>query len=95
MLTLSLRRKTLLLLFVGLLARPWAVSSAPIWQSERPQAVEAVELPALDLLSRIWSRFRSISAQAGCNVDPDGRCLPSPVPPKAGCEVDPNGRCLP
>jgi len=99
MLTLSLRRKTLLLLLVGLLAMPWAVSSSPIRQAEWPQAVGAVEPAALDFLSRLWSRFRiiplSVETKAGCEVDPNGRCLPSPLPSKAGCNVDPNGRCLP
>jgi hypothetical protein len=76
MLTLSVRRKTLSLLFVGLLAMPLAVSSAPIQQDERPQALRAVEAAPLDLFSRIWSRFRSIGNKIGCNVDPNGRCLP-------------------
>jgi hypothetical protein len=99
MLTLSLRRKTLFLLFAVLLAMPWAVSSAPIRQAEWPQAVGAVEPAALDLLSRIWSRFRSIGTKIGCNIDPDGHCTPAPTQnppsqPKIGCGVDPSGRCL-
>lgn len=100
MLTLSFRRKTLLLLFVGLLSLPWAVSSAPIRQTERPQAVGAVEPHALDLFSRIWSRFRSTGNKIGCEVDPNGRCAPAPTQnpanqSKIGCEVDPSGRCSP
>lgn len=100
MLTLSLRRKTLLLLFVGLLSLPWAVSSAPIRQAERPQAVGAVEPAALDLFSRLWIRFRSLGNKIGCNVDPNGHCAPapglnSPNQTKIGCGVDPDGRCLP
>ena len=96
----SLRRKTLFLLFVVLLSMPWAVSSAPIRQAERPQAVGSVEPAALDLLSRIWNRFHSIGSKIGCNVDPNGHCAPAPPQnppsqPKIGCEVDPNGRCLP
>ena len=98
MLTLSLRRKTLLLLFVGLLSMPWAVSAAPIRQAEQPQSVWTVEPAALDLLSRLWSRFRSISNKSGCEVDPNGHCTPTTAPrvqTKAGCGVDPSGRCLP
>ncbi|HKI02061.1 MAG TPA: hypothetical protein VKK31_08780 [Thermoanaerobaculia bacterium] len=100
MLTLSLRRKTFSLLFVASLSMPWAVSAAPNRQAERPQAVGAVEPAALDLLSRIWSRFRSIGNKIGCHIDPDGHCAPAPtqnppVQPKIGCHIDPSGRCLP
>ena len=100
MLTLSLRCKTLFLLFGVLLSMPLAVSSAPIRQAERPQAVGAVEPAALDLLSRIWSGFRSLSSKIGCNIDPSGLCAPAPTqnPPgqtKIGCNIDPDGRCLP
>ena len=100
MLTLSLRRKSLFLLFVLILSMPWAVSSSPIRQAERPQAAGAAEPAALDLLSRIWGRFQSLGSKIGCNVDPDGRCAPASTQnpsrqPKIGCNVDPNGRCLP
>jgi len=45
------------------------------------------------LFDSFWEIFSSIwSTKAGCEMDPDGRCLPAP---KAGCEWDPNGRCLP
>ena len=111
MFTTSVRRKTLFLLFVMLLAMPWAVSSAPIPWSERPRVAVAAEKFALDALSRIWSFIGNkigcevdpngrcvpapIPTKAGCNIDPDGRCLPSPLPTKAGCHIDPNGQCAP
>jgi hypothetical protein len=91
----SFRRKTFLLLFILLLSAPWAVSSAPVPGAVRPRAVEAAELSALEFLSRAWSLVRSTVVKAGCEVDPEGRCVPAPVRTKAGCNVDPNGRCLP
>lgn len=40
-----------------------------------------------------WALFSSMwDTKAGCEMDPDGRCLPVP---KIGCEWDPSGRCLP
>ena len=95
MLTASFRRKIFSLLFVLLLAAPWAVSSAPVPWAERTRAVEAAGLSALELLGRAWSLVRSTVVKSGCEVDPNGRCVTAPVPPKSGCNVDPNGRCLP
>ena len=95
MLTASFRRKTFFLLFFMLLSAPWAASSAPVPGAERPRAVEGAELSALEFLSRAWILVRSTVVKAGCEVDPDGRCVPAPIRTKAGCNVDPNGRCLP
>jgi len=92
MLTASFRRKTFFLLFVMLLAMPWAVSAAPMPQSERPRVAVAAEKFALDALSRIWS---FIGNKIGCEVDPDGRCVPAPIPTKIGCNIDPDGLCVP
>ena len=47
------------------------------------------------LFDPLWPFFSSLwgtSADAGCEMDPDGQCQPQP---DAGCEADPNGRCLP
>ena len=48
--------------------------------------------PLWDLVSSLWAT----PAQAGCGMDPSGRCLPQ-LQPKldGGCGMDPNGRCLP
>jgi hypothetical protein len=38
----------------------------------------------------------SLASDAGCTIDPDGRCgaaLTGPVSQDAGCTIDPNGRC--
>ncbi len=42
--------------------------------------------PIWTLLSSLWG------AKAGCEWDPNGRCLPAP---KIGCGMDPDGHCLP
>ncbi len=40
------------------------------------------------LLERVWEK-------EGCLIDPNGRCVTTPVAPKAGCMIDPHGQCLP
>lgn len=45
------------------------------------------------LFEPLWALFSSLwDTKAGCEWDPNGRCLPAP---KEGCGMDPNGRCLP
>jgi hypothetical protein len=39
------------------------------------------------LLTSVWS---ASSPDAGCGMDPDGRCNPAPQPDE-GCGMDPNG----
>jgi len=46
--------------------------------------------PLWELVSSFWGQ----SAQEGCGMDPDGRCLPQPQPTlDEGCGLDPSGRC--
>lgn len=41
----------------------------------------------------LWALFSSLwDAKAGCEWDPNGRCL---VTPKEGCGLDPSGQCQP
>ena len=50
------------------------------------------------LLDPLWSRLSSLwqSTDAGCGMDPDGRCLPAPLDhADAGGGCDPDGRCNP
>jgi len=94
MLNVPFRRKIVLLVLVAVLATPWA--SAAISQPENPR-VQAVERAALgDLVSRLWSFLRSVGGKAGCEIDPNGRCMPTSPPPqdKEGCHIDPDGRCI-
>jgi hypothetical protein len=94
MLTVSNRRKTLVLL---LLVMAFATPSAPVSgaQPERPRTLQAA--PAgLEVFSRIWAFLQSVSIKEGCDINPDGRCRSQNRPPQtmAGCHVDPDGRCL-
>jgi hypothetical protein len=95
--SLSLRRKTFLLLLCAVLAAPWA-TAAPR-RSHPPQAVAPAPL---DLLGLSWSFLKSFWSEEGCDIDPNGRCITRPTqvsPPKSlwseeGCMIDPSGRCL-
>jgi hypothetical protein len=94
MLTASVRRKTLLVLLVTVLATPWA--SAASLQPVSPGALQAVGPAPLELFSRVWSFLRNAISEAGCNIDPNGCCMSqtSRLQTKEGCNIDPNGRCL-
>lgn len=90
-----LPRMVLLLPLAAILATP-AVLAAP-HPPRHPAA--AVASPA-DLLTSLWSFLASAWSKNGCNLDPDGRCLPAPASSSTtagdnGCNVDPSGRCLP
>ena len=47
-------------------------------------------LEPLDFLERLLGVVSRWQVKNGCQMDPDGRCLP-----KNGCQMDPSGRCLP
>jgi hypothetical protein len=83
MLTVSLRRKTVLLLLVAVLATPWA--SAASLQPEGPRVTQALD--SVPLFGPVWRMLQNAWAKAGCMIDPDGRCV------KEGCMIDPDGRC--
>jgi hypothetical protein len=96
MLTVSLRRKTLLLLLVAALVTPWASAASPLPESLRVGQV----LESDPLVGPVWRLLRSAWTKEGCRLDPNGRCASQPAknppPPqtKAGCRIDPNGFCL-
>lgn len=53
----------------------------PSGQADEPQS--------RSFLTRIWDL-------SGCQLDPNGKCIPSPRPTADidnGCEFDPGGRC--
>jgi hypothetical protein len=80
----SLRRSTLLVLFILLIA-PWSAAAAGHNHSpKRPQGFEAAPLSVL------LGSFFGLLTKAGCVIDPDG-LLTSPT--DAGCVIDPSGRC--
>jgi hypothetical protein len=85
---LSVRRNTLLLLAAVL-----AVPSASFAGSESPRTWKIVAPAAPDVLNRLWS---FLARKNGCQVDPNGRCLPQGTPlgiGDNGCGLDPSGRC--
>ena len=90
--TVSIRRKILFLLLVMVLATPWASVAGS--GRENPQTMQGVELSVPEIFSRIWSFLWKVGSKEGCNIDPDGRCVP-PSQSKIGCNIDPWGRCLP
>jgi hypothetical protein len=55
-----------------------------------------VSFPSGRFLQPLWELVFSLWAspvQAGCEMDPSGRCLPQQPKLDAGCEMDPNGKC--
>jgi hypothetical protein len=97
MLTVSIRRKTLLFLLVAVLITPWASAAGPL--SEIPRSVQAGDSASLEIFSRLWSFLVGIRGKEGCRIDPSGLCIQgsdqtAPAQSKAGCRIDPNGRCV-
>lgn len=92
--TLSLRRKTALLLLGLTLALPWRAMAEP-HREPACRAAPAAQVP-LDLAGRLWSFLTSLWGETGCYIDPNGRCLAGPDPEVAGqtdtgCHIDPDG----
>ncbi len=94
MLTNSLRRKTILLVLIAVLASPW-VSAAEV-RLESREALKAGETAPLELLGRLWSFLRNAWSKSACSIDPSGLCPAQPsVQSKSACSIDPNGLCRP
>ncbi len=90
--SLSLHRKTLLLLLCSILAAPWATAAPQ--RSHPQQAIQSIAPAPLDLLGRSWSFLKRLWSEEGCGIDPGGRCLTSTQPrTDTGCGIDPDGRC--
>jgi hypothetical protein len=43
-------------------------------------------------LAGLWDDMTAFWSQAGCEIDPSGRCVSNPNV-DIGCEIDPNGGC--
>ena len=72
-----------------------ALPAASLFEGGAPAARIPV-LESLDLLERLVGVVSRWQVKNGCQVDPDGRCLPKRrTVRKNGCQVDPSGRCLP
>src|SRR5437762_14067259 len=93
--TASLRRKTVVLLLIAVLAVPLASAAGPHSESSGPAS--AALLSPLELLDHFWSFLRGAWSKEGCNIDPSGLCSTGtsqpPVQTKEGCHIDPDGQC--
>jgi len=95
----SLRRIAILLLTLSLVLAASSVWAAgPAARSERLAKIAQPD-PA-KLLRHAWSFLTALWSGEGCHIDPNGRCVTSPVPAATvpaqtdtGCAVDPDGRC--
>lgn len=81
-------RKALVVL-VALLLATTAVSAEPR-SGARPRPARTGAWSPMESFSGFWSVLASFWTKNGCQVDPDGRCLPT----KNGGQADPNGLCL-
>jgi hypothetical protein len=94
----SPHRKIVLVAVLFLLTTaPWA-SAGPWHGSSGHPAMSSDGIVIPDFLSRAWSLLTGIWTKEGCNIDPNGRCLPSLVispenSADTGCQIDPGGRC--
>ena len=83
--------KAVLLLALTLLV------AAPIQASDiRPFAGLPTDPSARGILAQVWDFLTGVWARGGCDIDPDGRCVPRPSPTADldyGCDIDPSGRC--
>jgi hypothetical protein len=72
-------------LLVTFLGAPWAAAEpGEEYGASSPQ-----------LLDELWGWLDSLWGEAGCIIDPSGRCgeAPSPIYQEEGCIIDPDGRC--
>ena len=88
----SSSRKAFLVLVVFFLAT--TVVSAEPHSGAKPQSGRIVAFSPMESFSGFWRVLASFWTKNGCQVDPNGSCLPT-APTKNGCSLDPDGRCLP
>lgn len=72
--------------------------AVPSLQAAEPGRSGFSALSSGSFFARVWDFFTSAWGDNGCELDPDGHCLPRQNAAAAtdnGCEVDPNGHCLP
>jgi hypothetical protein len=89
-----LSRTVLLLGLILLLAVPSAQAAGRA--STSPAFSVPSGLAAWDVVSHTWDLLTSVWADNGCDIDPDGRCLPgqsATAEADNGCSADPSGRC--
>lgn len=84
------RMVTAVALLVALVtpARSGAESAAPSDTGDATISVTA-------LFNQVWDFLTTLSADAGCGLDPSGYCLPEEETAESdeGCGLDPSGHC--
>ena len=83
-------RKALVVLVAFFLATTAVSAESSSGARARPARAVASN-SMMESFSGFWSVLASFWTKNGCQVDPNGRCLPT----KNGCQIDPSGRCLP
>lgn len=71
------------------------IVAAPI-QAAGPAGNPPAESAAKSILTQVWDFLTGVWARSGCDIDPNGRCVPPPSPTieiDSGCDIDPSGRC--
>jgi hypothetical protein len=100
MLSASLfRRLAALVLVLSILTTPGTWAARPAAKVIGP--AKAAEPASATFLGRAWNLLAVIWAREGCNIDPNGRCVPhpptepvvTPLTGESGCNIDPDGRC--
>jgi hypothetical protein len=86
--TSSSRKASIVLVALFLVTTAVSAESRP---GARAHSARIAGLSSVESFSGFWSVLVGLWTKNGCQVDPDGRCLPT----KNGCSVDPSGRCLP
>jgi len=79
-------RSMMIVALLATLAVPWAANAAPTHRATQGEPTSWVA-SVKGWLANLW-------AEAGCILDPSGRCLPAGPKAENGCIIDPNGRCL-
>ena len=90
----SLSRKITLLLLGVTLATPWAEAARPRVTSTQPEKVFVYQ--SIELLGQAWMVLTQLWDKEGCQIDPNGRCITTPMSGPTntadeGCRIDPSG----
>jgi hypothetical protein len=73
-----------------------ALPAASLFEGGASAARISVLEPS-DFLERLLGVVSRWQVKNGCQMDPDGRCMPKrrTAVMKNGCQMDPSGRCIP
>ena len=85
-----LPKAALLLVLILLVAAPIQAAGT------RAAGSPPIDSAARAIFTQVWEFLTGVWARNGCDIDPNGRCVPRPNPAADldnGCNIDPNGRC--